>query len=105
MSKIWIVVIGGTLVTFLLRVIPILFLSGRKMPRLVERWLFLIAPAILSALLFPELLLSEGSLGTFYERRHIYAAAVAFLVAQKTKSLSGAVAAGIAAAALLRFLF
>ncbi|GHS89692.1 branched-chain amino acid ABC transporter [Synergistales bacterium] len=105
MSEIWVVVIGGTLVTFLPRIAPILFLSGRKMPRLVERWLSLVAPAILSALLFPELLLSSGSLAAFYEQRYVYAALPAFLVAWKSKSLFGAVAAGMASAALLRLLF
>ena len=103
MSKIWIVIIGGMLATFLPRVSPILFLSGRKMPPLVQKWLSLIAPAILSALLFPELLLDGGSLEMFYTRRYVYAALPAFFVAWKTKSLFGTVATGIASAAVLRF--
>ena len=106
MSSTWIIIFGMMLVTFLPRVLPILLLSGRKIPKIIERWLSLIAPAVLSALLFPELLLDRSgqtaSLSFF--NLYILAAIPTFLVVWKTKSLFGAVATGMATIALIRLL-
>jgi branched-subunit amino acid transport protein len=94
-----------TLATLLPRVIPLLLLPGRRMPRGIERWLSLVAPAIMAALLAPELLLVRDTLeGPAFSlfNLNILAAVPTFWVAWKTKSLFGAVATGIAASALLR---
>ena len=106
MNRTWITIIGMMFVTFVPRVIPILLLSGRKIPKIIERWLSLIAPAILSALLMPELLLDrsgEASVLSFYNI-YLFAALPTFFVAWRTKSLFGAVATGIAIVALVRLL-
>ena len=106
MSRTWIIIAGMTLVTFLPRIIPILLLPGRKMPQIVERWLALIAPAILSALLLPELLLDRSASApslSFYNL-YLFAAFPTFFVAWKTKNLFGAVITGLASVALVRFL-
>ena len=104
MSMTWIIITGMTLVTLLPRIVPIMLLSGRKMPKIAERWLSLIAPAILSALLLPELLLdrsgSAPSLSFF--NIYLFAALPTFLVAWKSKSLFGAVVTGLATVALAR---
>jgi branched-subunit amino acid transport protein len=94
-----------TLVTFVPRVVPILLLSGRKMPKIIERWLSLIAPAILSALLLPELLLDRSGGEPVLSLANVYlpAALPTFLVAWRTKSLFGAVVTGMITVALLRF--
>jgi branched-subunit amino acid transport protein len=89
-----------TVVTVLPRVLPILLLSGRKLPRLAERWLSLIAPAVLSALLLPSLLPAAGA--PLFSNTFLLASVPAFLVAWRTKSLFGTVVAGIVATALLR---
>jgi len=107
MNGTWLIIAGMALVTFLPRVIPILLLSGRKMPRIVERWLSLIAPAILAALLAPELFLDRSIPAApvfVLSSVYIKAAIPAFIVAWKTRSLFGTVAVGIIAAALLRLL-
>ena len=105
MSRVWLVVAGMALVTFVPRVVPILLLSGRKTPKIVEKWLSLIAPAILSALLLPELLVGPGDPPAFSLFNPAFLAALpAFFVAWRTNSLFGTVTVGIAAMALLRFL-
>ncbi len=102
----WIVITGMALVTLVPRILPILLLSGRKMPASVERWLSLIAPAILAALLLPELVLDRSTspavLAFSASNTYLLAAVPAFLVAWKTRSLFGTVVVGIAAVALLR---
>ncbi|MDR1621890.1 MAG: AzlD domain-containing protein [Synergistaceae bacterium] len=103
-KSLWIVVGGMTAVTLLPRVLPILLLSGRKLPYLVERWLSLIAPAILSALLFPELLfVNDADSAFFSSKTFLLASLPAFFTAWRTKSLFKTVVAGIAAAAFLRY--
>ena len=106
MSKTWMIIAGMAFVTFTPRVVPILLLQGRKIPKIVERWLALIAPAILSALLLPELLLDRGGSSpslSFYNL-YLFAAFPTFVVGWKTKSLFGSVATGLAAVALARLL-
>lgn len=107
MSREWIIIIGMTLVTFLPRVIPILLLPGRKLPRLVERWLSLIAPAILSALLLPELIVikSGQSVSLSFFNVYLFAALPTFFAAWKTKGIFCAVVVGIATVAIMRLLF
>jgi len=106
MSRTWMIIIGMMLVTFLPRVIPILLLSGRRIPSIVKRWLSLIAPAILSALLLPGLLLDRSSQATALSfcNLYLFATLPTFFVAWKTKSLFGAVITGIATVALVRML-
>jgi branched-subunit amino acid transport protein len=101
-ETLWIVVGGMTIVTVLPRVLPILLLSKRKLPRPAERWLSLVAPAILSALLLPALLPEAGTPIFSASNTLLWASVPAFLVAWKTKNLFGTVATGIASAALLR---
>ncbi|MDR2522203.1 MAG: AzlD domain-containing protein [Synergistaceae bacterium] len=102
MKDLWLVIAGMTLVTFLPRVAPLLLLPGRKIPKLAERWLSLVAPAILAALLTPELLLDRTAAPMLLNPR-VLAAIPTFLVAWKTKSLFAAVVAGMAASALLTY--
>ncbi|MCL2010114.1 MAG: AzlD domain-containing protein [Synergistaceae bacterium] len=105
MSGTWVIIAGMALVTSLPRVIPILLLTGRKMPKIVTRWLALIAPAILSALLLPELLVDRSGISpslSFYNL-YLFAALLTSIVGWKTRSLFCAVMTGIAAVALVRF--
>jgi branched-subunit amino acid transport protein len=101
-ETLWLVVAGMTAVTVLPRVLPILLLSGWRLPRFAERWLALIAPAVLSALLLPELLPDAGAPLFSASNTFLWASVPAFLAAWRTKSLFGTVAAGIVSAALLR---
>jgi branched-subunit amino acid transport protein len=106
MNDIWAIIAGMALVTFLPRITPLLLLPGMKMPEIAKRWLSLVAPAILSALLFPELLLDKsvsGGSAFSLSSGYIIAAAPSFLVALRTKSLFAAVITGISAMAVLRF--
>ena len=104
MSGTWIIIIGMALVTLAPRLAPILLLSDRKIPKIVMRWLALIPPAVLSALLLPTLLLdrSGASPSLSFYNIYLFAAIPTFMVGWKTKSLSGAVVTGIAVVALVR---
>ena len=108
MSREWLVIAGMALATCLPRVIPILLLPGKKIPRIVKRWLSYIAPAILAALLAPELFLDRSNSAVpIFSLSNIYsqAAIPAIIVAWKTRSLLKTVTTGIIATAIIRLLF
>jgi branched-subunit amino acid transport protein len=106
-KNLWIVIGGMALATVLPRLLPILLLPGRRLSSLVERWLSLIVPAILSALLFPELLFlrDKASFSLSTSNTFLMASIPTFFIAWKTKSLYKTVVFGIIATALLRLFF
>lgn len=91
------------LVTALTRLIPIGFLSGRKLPGWVEAWLRQIPVAILAAMLAPELLLNNGVVRLTHNL-YLFASLPTLLVAIKTKNIFWTVLAGVTSLAVLRFL-
>lgn len=99
------VITGMTAVTFIPRVVPILLLPGMKLPKAVERWLSLIAPALIAALLLPDLVLDRSSEvpALSIPNINMLAAVPAFAAALLTRNMLLTVLAGIASAALLRF--
>jgi branched-subunit amino acid transport protein len=63
-SEYLILVVGMGLVTYIPRWFPILFLSRRQLPQWFSEWLDLIPVAILSALVFPELVTGGNPRGS-----------------------------------------
>lgn len=53
--------VGMMLVTAPPRVIPLVMLSQRRLPIVVERWLAYVPVAVLSAMLFPAVLVQDGA--------------------------------------------
>ncbi|MDL2317047.1 AzlD domain-containing protein [Desulfovibrio sp. OttesenSCG-928-A18] len=100
---------GMALVTYIPRVTPLLLLSSRELNPLFMRWLEMVPPAVLAALLAPELLLQrqpEGGRELFFslDNYFILAAAPTFFVGWLTRSFFGTVAVGMGSVALLRYL-
>ncbi len=92
---IW-VILGMGLVTYLPRWVPLVFLSRRNLPRWLVEWLDLIPAAILSALLFPELLTNGTPRHIALWQPELWVAIPTFVFALKTKSLGGTVVIGMA---------
>ena len=101
-------ILGMALVTYIPRAFPLMLLSSRSLNPIIERWLRLIPPAVLAALLAPELLLqqSEGgaSLNIALDNIILMATIPSFLVAWFTKSFFGTVILGMAAVAFGRYI-
>lgn len=102
-------ILGMAAVTYLPRVLPLWLLSHRSLHPSFMRWLEMVPPAVLAALLAPSLFLREtpaGEPALFISADNIFllAAVPAFLVAYLTKSFFGTVAAGMGAVALLRLI-
>ena len=103
-------VLGMAAVTYLPRVLPLWLLSGRALHPAFMRWLEMVPPAVLAALLAPSLFLHKDPSGaeTLFlspDNAFLLAALPTFLIALRTKSFFGTVAFGMAAVALLRLVF
>lgn len=97
-------IVGMAVVTFLPRLLPTLFLSGRTLRPLIASWLRLVPPAVLAAMLVPSLLVREESVNVGFDNLFFWAALIAFPIAWKWKSLSATVLVGMGLVALGRYL-
>lgn len=88
-------VLGMGIVTYIPRLIPVIFLSQRELPQWLVRWLDFIPAAILSALIFPAILTSGEPRIFDATRPELLVAIPTFIVAAKTKSLAGTVVFGM----------
>jgi branched-subunit amino acid transport protein len=94
---------GMAVVTYLPRLLPTLFLSGRNLRPLLIAWLRLVPPAVLAAMLAPSLLVREGQVDLGFDNLFFWAALVAFPVAWKSKSLFATVVVGMGLVSLARY--
>jgi len=97
--------VGMMLVTYIPRVAPMLALASKTLPEPMVRWLSYVPTAVLSAMLFPSLVLKDNSLDFSAENYFLWAAIPAFLLAWKTKSFFGTVALGMVLVAAGRYFF
>lgn len=102
------IIAGMALVTYLPRVLPLMVLSSRNLNPHLVRWLEMVPPAVLAALLAQELLFTQGEDGgkvLFISLDNVYLLAFAptVLVGWFTRSFFGTVAAGMASVAALRY--
>ena len=86
---------GMCLATYLPRLAPLLFLSGRQLPAWLRDWLDLIPAAILGALVAPAIFAAADPRRLELLRPEFLAAVPTFAVALKTRSLGGTVVVGM----------
>ncbi len=94
------VIVAMMAATYPVRLLPLLALSARKLPESVVRWLAYVPAAVFSAMVFPGLLVRDGSLAVGAANPHLWAGAATFAAAVATRNLSKSVAVGIAVALL-----
>ena len=103
--NIWLVMFIGGLITFGMR-FSLIYLFGRfQVPETMRRALHYVPPAVLSAIVFPELLLRHGTLYLSLENFRLVAGLVAVLVAWFSKNTLITIIAGMIALFLLQFFF
>ncbi len=100
----WAIVMGMGLLTYGLRVVPIALLERVAIPRTIERALRFVAPAVLSAIIFPALLRPAGPMEVSLVNVRILAGVLAALVAWRTKNMLLTIAVGMAALWIVRIL-
>ncbi len=104
MAEIWITILAAGALTFLTRV-SFIYLLGRWQPPLwLSRAMRFVPPAVLSAIIFPEVLIRNGNFDLAANNLRLWAALVAALVAWRTKNVLLTIAAGMAALYLLTWI-
>jgi branched-subunit amino acid transport protein len=103
--NIWVVLILGGLLTFGMR-FSFIYLFGRfEVPETLRRTLRFVPPAVLSAIIFPELLMPNGQLDLSLSNHRLLAGLVAMVVGWLTKNTLLTILAGMAALLLLQVVF
>lgn len=96
-------IVGMALVTVVPRVLPLLLLSSRQLPKVVVVWLRYVPAAVLAAMLFPALLVQDGALEVGFSNPFCWVGLVAFGVAWRSGSFFGTVLSGVGLVALWRY--
>ncbi|UPT74810.1 MAG: AzlD domain-containing protein [Elusimicrobiota bacterium] len=99
--SVWGIFALGGLFTFATRFSFIYALGRVRIPPALHRALRFVPPAVLSAIIFPEVLMTDGRLDAGLGNHRMLAAAVALAVAARTKKVLPTIAAGMAALLLL----
>lgn len=104
--NIWLVMLLGGLITFGMRFSLIYLLAeGRlEIPETIRRALHYVPPAVLSAIIFPELIFHEGMLDVSFGNTRLLAGLIAIAVAWFTKNTLITIIAGIIALLVLQLL-
>lgn len=98
------IIIGGAVVTFIPRVIPIMILSRMKLSEGVQKWLYFVPIAILAAIVGQELFIQNNEISLSLNKE-LLAAIVTVFIAISTRSLLWTVITGVTAFVLVRWLF
>jgi branched-subunit amino acid transport protein len=89
------ILFGMSIATFVPRLLPVFFLSGRTLPDWFIEWLDLIPSAVLSALLLPALVTTGVPRTYNFYSLETAVAVPTFIIAVKTKSLGATVMTGM----------
>ena len=103
--NIWLVMLFGGLITFGMR-FSFIYLFGRfHVPETLRKALHYVPPAVLSAIIFPDLFLGEGGLVDLALANHrLWAGLVAVLVAWFSRNTLLTIVAGMIALFILQVL-
>jgi branched-subunit amino acid transport protein len=103
--NLWLTVIAMGLVTFGIRLVPILALERFPIPARLRQALRFVPPAVLSAIILPELLRpGHGPLDISLANLRLIAGLIAILVAWRTRNVLLTIAAGMGTLWLLQAL-
>jgi branched-subunit amino acid transport protein len=85
-TYLWAIIVGGMLVTYLIRLSFILLIPFDRFPQRFRRGLRFVPPAVLAALITPELLRSGGEWDLTLGNERLLAGLVAIIVSWRTKN-------------------
>ena len=94
--NLWLLIAGMGVITYAIRLSIILLLDRVTITTTAQRALHFVPPAVLSAIIFPELLQSGGVLDLSLENDRLLAGLAAILIAWRTKNVLLTIGAGMA---------
>ena len=95
--NLWLIIIGMGLVTFGIRLVPIVLLGRIEIPLVVQQALRFVPPAVLTAIVVPELLYRNGQIDVSLTNLRLLAGLIAIVVAWRTKNALLTIGAGMIA--------
>jgi branched-subunit amino acid transport protein len=98
----WLSILGMGMVTYAIRLSFILLLERVEIPWRVRQALRFVPPAVLSAIIFPELLRPHGALDLSLGNVRLLAGLLAALVAWRTRNVLLTIALGMGALWILQ---
>jgi branched-subunit amino acid transport protein len=99
---IWVTIIIVGLLTYGTRLSSIVLLGHKKIPASLSRTLRFVPPAVLSALIFPALLLSSDNQTISLLNERLIAGLIAAIIAWRTKNVMLTIIVGMVVLLLLR---
>ena len=103
--NVWLIMLIGGLITFGMRFSFVWLLGRYEVPATMRRALHYVPPAVLSAIVFPELFLPSGQLDLSLGNARLLAGLVAIAVAAWTKNSLLTILAGFISLLVLEGLF
>ncbi len=98
----WLIIIAMGIVTFGIRLLPIVLLGRIEIPIAVQRALRFVPPAVLTAIIMPALLYSKDTFNLSLSNARLIAGVLAAIVAWRTKSAVITIAVGMIALWILQ---
>lgn len=84
--NLWLIVLAMGIVTFGIRLVPIVLLGRIEIPLIVQRALRFVPPAVLTAIVVPELLYRNNQVDLSLTNARLLAGLIAIVVAWRTKN-------------------
>ena len=100
--SIWLITLLGGLLTFAMRLSFIYLIDKYEFPEWLRNSLRLVPPAVLSAIVFPELLFTNGLLNLTLDNNRLIAGIVAILVAWRSRNTLLTIGVGMAVLLVLQ---
>jgi branched-subunit amino acid transport protein len=95
---------GAALATYFTR-FPLMLLSGKwNVPLKLDRFLSFIAPAVLTALIAPAVVIRQGRLDISLSNKYIVAAIVTVIVSYFSKNMLASVITGVCTVGMLMYI-
>ena len=84
--QIWTLILGGMVITYSIRAWFILVVPPERLPEIVRNALEYVPPAVLAALIFPEVILEQNRLNLALSNYRLLTALAASIIAWRTKN-------------------
>ncbi|WKZ40258.1 MAG: AzlD domain-containing protein [Anaerolineales bacterium] len=99
--NIWLVMLIGGVITFGIR-FSLIYLFGRlEVPETMRKALHYVPPAVLSAIIFPELLIPGGAFDFSFENTRLLAGVIAIIIAWVSRNTLLTILVGMASLLIL----
>lgn len=92
----WLILLGMGLVTYAIRLVPLLALERWPLPARLRQALRFVPAAVLSAIVFPEVLRPGGTLDLSFGNHRLIAGGLAVVIAWFSKNVLLTIAGGMA---------